>query len=335
MKYYWLKFSLMCLMILLWMIFCTFLDCKISIEYCFHHYGDFSWFWRFLFFILFLFSPLFIGGSFNNFYEKKCGEGFKRNHTYLYIVLMIIFFMLIIVHLKIGNKYMSVIKEDALKNSYYSFGYVYGMHRDIKGMPYSVWTGLNENYTMRNSNVGSKIFNQINPGDTILVQVSFKYPVMHKVIKWLPQPSDYELYLKPDNRLIVKDVSTLDGDSLCNKFGVYLVYKAIPDSSLSNDSIVSLAFNDIYLRQNIVRYKVPQNYDTDTFLVYQNINNQIDNRLIVCAPEVNTPENRAKISDYGYIFHYDVYSKQEIESQCPRIKDYVEQYKKRITPPTN
>lgn len=27
-----------------------------------------------------------------------------------------------------------------------------------------------------------------------------------------------------------------------------------------------------------------------------------------CAPEVNTPENRAKISDYGYIFHYDVYT---------------------------
>ncbi|MBR2887190.1 MAG: hypothetical protein IKB95_03105 [Bacteroidales bacterium] len=59
------------------------------------------------------------------------------------------------------------------------------------------------------------------------------------------------------------------------------------------------------------------------------LNEKLDFVWHVCAPEVNTPENRAKISDYGYIFHYDVYSKQEIESQCPRIKEYVEQYKKR------
>ncbi|MCQ2251447.1 MAG: hypothetical protein MJZ66_10110, partial [Bacteroidales bacterium] len=65
----------------------------------------------------------------------------------------------------------------------------------------------------------------------------------------------------------------------------------------------------------------------DTFLVFRNINENIDDRFIVCAPEVNTPENWAKISDYGYIFHYDVYSKEEIESQCPQIRNYVEKYK--------
>ena len=46
--------------------------------------------------------------------------------------------------------------------------------------------------------------------------------------------------------------------------------------------------------------------------------------MLRLRPGDNTPENRAKISDYGYIFHYDVYSKQTIETQCPRIKEYVD-----------
>ena len=46
--------------------------------------------------------------------------------------------------------------------------------------------------------------------------------------------------------------------------------------------------------------------------------------IYVCLPELNTPENRAKINNYGYIFHHDIYSKEEIETQCPRIKQYVD-----------
>ena len=326
MKNYWFKFIGMCFLVLISLFLCTYFDCKIWIEYWLHNYGDFSSLGRcFLGLIPFMLTPLVIGGSLNLYYEKKYGEGFKSNHTNLFYII----YILIFVHIKIGNNYIDTIKEDALKNSYYSFGRVYGMHPDIKGMPYSVWTGMSEDKTMRNSNVGAKIFNKLKVGDTVLVQVSLKYPVMHKVINWFPKSSDFELYSKPDNQLVVKDLSSLDGDSLCNKFGVYLVYKATRDSLLSNDSIVLLTFNDINMRRNKVKYKLPQKNDLDTFLVYQNVNNQIDNRLIVCAPEINTPENWSKISDYGYIFHYDIYRKEEIETQCPQIKNYVEKFKER------
>ena len=132
------------------------------------------------------------------------------------------------------------------------------------------------------------------------------------------------------------DFSLIKPDLVYYQVGYNVLYNAVCDTSAFADSTALLSFTDVVGKDQTVKYCVKgyQNIP-DTFLVYRNINEKLDTKWHVCAPEVNTPENRAKISDYGYIFHYDVCSKQEIESQCPRIKDYVEQYKKRMTPPTN
>lgn len=126
------------------------------------------------------------------------------------------------------------------------------------------------------------------------------------------------------------DFSLIKPDLVYYQVGYNVVYKALCDTSAIADSTVLLSFTDVLGKDQTVKYSV-KGYPSipDTFLVYRNINEKLDSKWHVCAPEVNTPDNRAKISDYGYIFHYDVYSKQEIESQCPRIRDYVEQYKKR------
>ena len=132
------------------------------------------------------------------------------------------------------------------------------------------------------------------------------------------------------------DFALIKPDLVYYQVGYNVLYKASCDTSAIADSTAFLSFDDVCGKNQIVKYSV-KGYPNipDTFLVYRNINEKLDSVWHVCAPEVNTTENRAKISDYGYIFHYDVYSKQEIESQCPRIKEYVEQYKKRITPTTN
>ncbi|MBO7598061.1 MAG: hypothetical protein J6T70_13555 [Bacteroidales bacterium] len=132
------------------------------------------------------------------------------------------------------------------------------------------------------------------------------------------------------------DYSLKKTDLVYYKVGFNVIYNAVFGLVDKQDSTIMLCFNDVCGKYHNVKYSV-KGYSSipDTFLIYRNVNEKRDSVWHVCAPEVNTPENRAKISDYGYIFHYDVYSKEEIESQCPRIKEYVEQYKKRITPPTN
>ena len=126
-------------------------------------------------------------------------------------------------------------------------------------------------------------------------------------------------------------------DRVFKNFGYEILYKSVPINVSQSDSIVILQIKDIQGNDKQLKYKLSDLSNIpDTFLVFKNINDSISAHYTVCAPEINTPKNWAKISDYGYLFGYDeVYSKQEIESKCPRIKDYVEQYKKRITPPTN
>ena len=130
------------------------------------------------------------------------------------------------------------------------------------------------------------------------------------------------------------DYSLKKTDLVYYKVGFYVIYNAVFGLVDIQDSKIMHCFNDVRGKYHNVKYSV-KGYPNipDTFLIYRNINEKRDSVWHVCAPEVNTPENRAKISDYGYIFHYDVYSKQEIESQCPRIKEYVEQYKNRMSPP--
>ena len=139
-------------------------------------------------------------------------------------------------------------------------------------------------------------------------------------------------FIEDDYRYTYHDYSLKQPDLVYYKVGYNVVYKATCDTSDISDNTALFRFSDISGKSHIVEYPIKVVEPVpETLLVYKNINEKIDDRILVCAPEVNTPENRAKISDYGYIFHYDVYSKQEIESQCPRIREYVEQYKKRMS----
>lgn len=136
-------------------------------------------------------------------------------------------------------------------------------------------------------------------------------------------------FIENENLYSYHDYSLKKPDLVYYNVGFNILHKSY--SKIINDTTAYLYFTQLdntekYLSLNIKNYKeIP-----DTFLVYKNINDKFGDKWCVCAPEVNTPENCAKISDYGYIFHYDVYSKEEIESQCPQIKNYVEQYKKRM-----
>ncbi len=137
-------------------------------------------------------------------------------------------------------------------------------------------------------------------------------------------------FLEHDSIYSYYDYSFKRTDFVYHHVGYYVLYKALCDIVSITDSTALLSFYDVLGRNHFVKYSVNgfQNIP-DTFLIYRNVNEKLDSVWHVCDPEVNTPENRAKISDYGYIFHYDVYSKEEIETQCPQIKNYVEQYKKR------
>lgn len=121
------------------------------------------------------------------------------------------------------------------------------------------------------------------------------------------------------------DFSLIKPDFVYYQEGFNVVYKATFDGNY-------LHFFDVCEKNRKVKYSINNGSITnvpDTFLVYRNVNEKINDRFIVCAPEINTPENWSKISDYGYIFHYDIYSKAEIETQCPQIKNYVEKFKER------
>ena len=116
-------------------------------------------------------------------------------------------------------------------------------------------------------------------------------------------------------------------DLVYSYVGFYLVYKASCIWNSTSDSTVNLYCRDKNNKFWVLKYKMNRNdVFADTMLVYKNIADKqfIDYNFYVCLPELNTPENRAKINKYGYIFHHDIYSKEDIETQCPRIKQYVD-----------
>ena len=116
-------------------------------------------------------------------------------------------------------------------------------------------------------------------------------------------------------------------DLVHSTVGFNLIYKARCRWYNAADSVVSLYFIDQNYNEEMLWYRLGRNeVFSDTMLIYRNLldDNSYKPTLYVCLPELNTPENRAKINRYGYIFHHDICSKEDIETQCPRIKEYVD-----------
>ena len=114
--------------------------------------------------------------------------------------------------------------------------------------------------------------------------------------------------------------------------GVNLVYKAKITENEPTKSNVLLEFWDCTNSSRNVSYNKSNNFmkrDCDTLLIYENTNNIVGEHVTVCSMNINNFKNRAKISDYGYIWDYDIYSKEEIEDNYPQIKNYVEKFKER------
>jgi len=185
-------------------------------------------------------------------------------------------------------------------------------------------------------------FTKIKPlpklGDTVLLRYSLDEEPLIRIASWHPKPDSIIKYSLPvlfrngteiGNKYFY--YAKLFPDRVFKNFGYEILYKSMPINVSQSDSIVILQLKDIQGNDKQLKYKLSDLSNIpDTFLVFKNINNNISAHYTVCTPEINTPKNWTKISDYGYLFGYDeVYSKQEIESQCPRIKEYVEQYKKR------
>ena len=182
-------------------------------------------------------------------------------------------------------------------------------------------------YNLTKKSVGTNIY--------VIHPLECSSPVFKEYKDTINYPQIYDFaFLDDKDFYTYHDFSLIKPDLVYYQVGFNVLYNAVCDTSAIADSTAFLSFDDVCGKNQIVKYSV-KGYPNipDTFLVYRNVNEKLGSVWHVCAPEVNTPENRAKISDYGYIFHYDVYSKQEIESQCPRIKDYVEQYKKRNQAP--
>lgn len=134
-------------------------------------------------------------------------------------------------------------------------------------------------------------------------------------------------FLENDTLFTYHDYALRRPDFVHGTVGFNLVYKASCRRYKDADSVVRLYFVDQNYNEEILWYRLRRNdVFSDTLLVYRNLldDNSYKPTLYVCLPELNTPENRAKIKRYGYIFHHDICSKEDIETQCHRIKEYVD-----------
>ena len=129
------------------------------------------------------------------------------------------------------------------------------------------------------------------------------------------------------------DYALRNPDLVNHYVGFNLVYKACRMQTNLEDSTVMLKFNDVLFQRNTIQVKLDDLiFIPDTFLISHSTQSTlVPDMFRLCDNEINTPSNWAKISKYGYIFHDEVYSKEDIETQCPKIKNYIDDYIKNNT----
>ncbi len=105
-----------------------------------------------------------------------------------------------------------------------------------------------------------------------------------------------------------------------SEYGINILYKAVAGKADSGK--LCLRFKDIHNVEKSVMYHAPnQRFLPDTFLLF---NNEVSApNFVVCTQQINTRENWAKVSDYGYIFGFEIYSKAEIEDRFEEVRKYM------------
>ena len=95
---------------------------------------------------------------------------------------------------------MKSIEENALNNSYSTIGFVTDKNikthtgrSGYKTYTYYLWAGQSAPLSKRHT-VPEHLYNRINIGDTVILQISKEYPRINKVINWEPDSFQFAKY---------------------------------------------------------------------------------------------------------------------------------------------
>ena len=109
----------------------------------------------------------------------------------LIVAAMIIIFKVYFVHYRVNS-----FEEQALSNSNDTIGVItpkYLTQSKHGERSYYLWAGKNDSLSRRHK-VSEDLFNRINPGDTVILQVSKEYPRINKIINWEPDSFQFAKY---------------------------------------------------------------------------------------------------------------------------------------------
>lgn len=114
----------------------------------------------------------------------------------LIVAVVIIVFKVYFVNYRVNS-----FEEQALSNSNDTIGVVTQKHLSPSkyGPPtYYIWAGQTNSLTRRHT-VSEHLYNRINVGDTVILQVSKEYPRINKVHNWEPDSSQIAKYRNVNN----------------------------------------------------------------------------------------------------------------------------------------
>lgn len=97
---------------------------------------------------------------------------------------------------------MKSIEENALNNSYSTIGFVTDKNikthtgrSGYKTYTYYLWAGQSAPLSKRHT-VPEHLYNRINVGDTVILQISKEYPRINKVLNWTPTNNEIEEFVE-------------------------------------------------------------------------------------------------------------------------------------------
>ncbi len=186
----------------------------------------------------------------------------------------------------------------------------------------SPYLGSDKEYVNSNSSYG----NPYNYGDKALWRKAYGVGASFKVMDFndANKPELAKKIEQYNTPILVIDHKDIHYNSVTkpSEYGINILYKAVVEQADSGR--LCLSFRDIHNNEKSIMYTPAHQvrFMPDTFLLF---NNEVSApNFVVCAQQINTRENWAKVSDYGYIFGVDIYSKAEIEDKFEEVRKYVD-----------
>ncbi len=117
------------------------------------------------------------------------------------VLSLIVAAIIIVFKVYFVNYRVNSFEEQALSNSNDTIGVITQKYLTPSkyGSPtYYLWAGLSNSLTRRHT-VSEQLYNCINVGDTVILQISKEYPRINEVINWTPTNDEIAKYLKENN----------------------------------------------------------------------------------------------------------------------------------------